>query len=155
MYRRFSCCRFFKHFSGIEEKSHEMKVVGFISGDFFNTWKDCIVHLLVQFSSRWYLCALNRPCALHQAVSQKFPQRCLWNGFNLRLIDDGPLSPFWERSSSASSFHASLLQAIDGVTSLALCPRVVSQVPQHFKSSETQTSRDSCFAGSRSARSVV
>ena len=55
----------------------------------------------------------------------------------------------------APSFHASLLLAIDGVMSLALCPRVVSQVPQHFRSSETQTSRDSCFAGSRSARSVV
>ena len=32
---------------------------------------------------------------------------------NVRLIDDGPLSPFQIRSSS--SFHASLLQAIDRV----------------------------------------
>jgi len=42
-----------------------------------------------------------------------------------------------ERSSSASSFRASLLQAIDGgVMSLAaLCPQVVSQAPQHFRSS--------------------
>ena len=38
---------------------------------------------------------------------------------NVRLIDDGPLSSFQGRSSSASSFHASLLQAIDGVMSLA------------------------------------
>ena len=36
--------------------------------------------------------------------------------------NDGPLSSFEGRSSSASSFHASLLQAIDGVMSLASCP---------------------------------
>ena len=73
-----------------------------------------------QFSSRWYLCARKSPYALHP-VSQKFAQRCLWNGSNVRLIDDGPLSFFQGRSSSAFSFHASLLQAIDGVMSLALC----------------------------------
>ena len=33
------------------------------------------------------------PYALHP-VSQKFPQHCLWNGSNVRLIDDGPLSSF-------------------------------------------------------------
>ena len=33
---------------------------------------------LVQFSSRWYRCAQESPCALHP-VSEKFPQRCLWN----------------------------------------------------------------------------
>ena len=63
----------------------------------------------MQFSSRWYLCARKSPCALHP-VSQKFPQRCLGNGSPVRLIDDGRLSSFWRRSSSASSFHASLLQ---------------------------------------------
>ena len=36
----------------------------------------------------------------------------------------------------------SLLQAVDGVMSLALCLQVVSQVPQHFRSSETQATRD-------------
>ena len=41
---------------------------------------------------------------------------------NVRLIDDGLLSPFQGRSSSASSFHASLVQPIDSVMSLALCP---------------------------------
>ena len=39
------------------------------------------------------------------------------------LTDDGPSSSFQEKSSSASSFHASLLQAIDGVVSLALSGR--------------------------------
>ena len=56
-------------------------------------------------------------------VSQKFHQRCLWNSASVRLSDDGPLSSFLSscqrRSSSASSFHASLLQAIDGVMTLA------------------------------------
>ena len=46
----------------------------------------------------------------------------------------------------ASSFHASFLQAIDGVMSLALCPQVVSQASQHFRSSEKQATRDGCFA---------
>ena len=41
-------------------------------------------------------------------------------------------SSFQGRSSSASSFHASFLQAIDGVMSMALCPQEVSQVPQHI-----------------------
>jgi len=42
------------------------------------------------------------------------------------VTDDGPFSSFQGRSPSASSFNASLLQAIDGVTYLALCPQVVS-----------------------------
>ena len=46
--------------------------------------------------------------------------------------------PFKGRSSSASSFHASLLQAIDGVMSLALRPQVVSQAHvDHGKSVDT------------------
>ena len=43
--------------------------------------------------------------------------------------DDGPLSSFQGRSSSASSFHTSLFKAIDGLMSLALCPKVASPVP--------------------------
>ena len=39
----------------------------------------------VQFSSRWYPCAQKSPYALHP-VSQKFPQRHLWNGSNVCLI---------------------------------------------------------------------
>ena len=41
-----------------------------------------------QFSSRWCLCARKSPYALHP-VSQKFPRRCLWNGSNVRVTDDG------------------------------------------------------------------
>ena len=61
--------------------------------------------------------------------------------------------PFKWRSSSASSFHASLLQAIDGVMSLALCPQVVSQASQHFRSSQKQATCEGCFARRLSARS--
>ena len=43
--------------------------------------------------------------------------------------------PFEGRSQSGSSFCASLLQAIDGMVSLSLCPQVVSRAPQHFTSS--------------------
>ena len=50
------------------------------------------------------------------------------------------------RSSSASSFNASLLQAINGVMSLALYPQVVSQVSQHFRSSEKQATCEGFFA---------
>ena len=91
------------------------------------------------------LCARKSPYALHP-VSQKFPQRCLWNGSSVRLIDDGPLSSFQGRSSSASSFKAFLLQAISGVISLVLCPQVVSQASQHFRSSEKQATCEGCFA---------
>ena len=57
---------------------------------------------------------------------------------NFSRIDDGPLLSFQGRSSSYSYVHASLFQATDRVMSLALCPQVVSQAPQHFRSSETQ-----------------
>ena len=93
------------------------------------------------------------PYALHP-VSQKFSQRCLWNGSSVRQIDDGPLSSFQGRSSSDSSFHAPLLQAIDGVLSLALCPQVASQVPQHFGFSAKQATCEGCFAR-QSIRSVI
>ena len=87
----------------------------------------------------------NNPYELHP-VSQKFPQRCLWNGSNVRLIDDGPLSSSQGRSSSASFFNDFFLQAIDGVMSLALCQRVVSQAPQHLRSSEKQVTCEGCTA---------
>ena len=73
--------------------------------------------------------------ALHP-ISQKFPQQTFETVSNVRLIDDGPLSSFQGRSSSASSFHVPLLQPIDGVMFLALCQQVVSQASQHFRSSE-------------------
>ena len=86
-----------------------------------------------------------KPYALHP-VCQTFLQRHLWNSFNVRLIDDGPLSSFQGRSSSTFSFNASLLQVINGVMSLALCPQVVSQASQHFRSSEKQATCEGCFA---------
>ena len=50
----------------------------------------------------------------------------------------------WWNTSLA--FHASLLLAINGVMSLALCPQVVSQASQHSRSSEKQTTCEGCFA---------
>ena len=83
---------------------------------------------------------------VHSTSSQKFPRCCLWNGSNVCLIDDGPLSSFQGRASSTSSFHASLFQAINGVMSLALCLQVVSQAPQHLRSFKKQTTCEGCFA---------
>ena len=69
--------------------------------------------------------------------------------------DGGPLSPFQGWSSSASSFNGSLLQTIDGVMSLTLCPPVVSQASQHFGSSEKQATCEGCFfPAGLSARSL-
>ena len=59
---------------------------------------------------------------------------------NVRLIDADPLSSFQGRSSSASSFHASLFQAFDSVMSSALYPQVVSS------SSTLQSFCEGCFA---------
>ena len=100
-----------------------------------NCSNSVLIHFC-QFRSIWHLCNRKSPYALHP-VSQKFSQCCLWNSSNVRLIDDGPLSSFQGRSSSASSFNTSLLQAINGVMFLALCPQGVSQAPLYFRSSET------------------
>ena len=51
---------------------------------------------------------------------------------NVGLIDDGPFSSYQGRSLSASSVYASLLQATDGVMSLAVYPQVVYQAPKYF-----------------------
>ena len=69
---------------------------------------------------------------------------CLSDSFNVSLTDDVSLSSFQGISSSASSFHPS--QVIDGVMSLALCPQLVAEAPQHVGSSETQSICDGCFA---------
>ena len=89
--------------------------------------KQIYIRSSVQFNSRLYLCARKSPYALHP-VSQRFPQRGLWNPSNVHLIDDGPLSSFQGRSSSASFFLACLLQTIDHVTSLASCPHAPQQL---------------------------
>ena len=52
--------------------------------------------------------------------------------------------PF-SRLLSAYSFHAFLLQAVNAVMSLALCPQVVSQAPQHLMPSTMEATCDCCF----------
>ena len=76
-------------------------------------------------------------------ITQKFLQRVAFETVPMSMGDDGPRSSFQGRSSSTSSFHASLLQATDGVMLLALCPQVLS----------TATC-DGCFAR-QSACSVI
>jgi len=110
----------------------------------------------VQFSSvqmKMVSIRSEKPRCAPLRLSQKFSQRCFWNYSSVCLTDDGPLSSFQGRSSSASSFHASLLQAI-GVVSLALCPQVVSQASQHFRSSEKEATCEGCFA-QQSISSVI
>ena len=84
---------------------------------------------------------------------------CLWNGTTVHQSDwlgNGPLSSFQGRYSfSTFSSHASLLQAIDGVMSLALCPQVVSQASQHFRSSENKPLVKTALPASLSARSFL
>ena len=105
----------------------------------------CSLVISVQFSSGQdgnYVCG---KVHMHSILSQKFPQRCLWNSPNVRLIDNGPLSSFQEGFLSASSFRDSLLQVINGAMFLALSPRVMSQAPQHFRSSKMQAIYDGYF----------
>ena len=88
----------------------------------------------------WLLCSvqddiygpLRKPIRAPPSVSQS----CLWNNFSLVSVwsEDDPFPSAGEWSSSAPSLYTSLLQAIDSVLSLALCPHVVSQAPQHFNS---------------------
>ena len=78
---------------------------------------------------------------------RSFPKVAFETISGVCLTDDGPLSSFQGRSSSVSSFHASLLQVIVGLMSLAaLCSQIVSQAPQHFSSSETQVISEGCLA---------
>ena len=82
----------------------------------------------VQYSSRQYLCAWKSfPSVAFETVPV-----LVW----LAMAVPDP-SSFQGRSSGAYSFHASLIQAIDGAMSSALCPQVVSRAPQHFRSSKT------------------
>ena len=60
------------------------------------------------------------------SVRARFLQGSLWNSSNVGLTEGDPQSSFQRRSSSASSFHAFLLQAIDGVIFKALCPQAMS-----------------------------
>ena len=47
----------------------------------------CMAGSSLQFSSRWYLCTQKSQYYALHPISQKFPQRCLWNSSSVRLID--------------------------------------------------------------------
>ena len=86
------------------------------------------------FSSECRLCAI---CAHTQSMpSYKcFPGLAFETVSVLAWLTVAISCPFL----STSSLYTSLLQAIDGVISMALCLQVVSQAPQHFRSFKTQT----------------
>ena len=65
---------------------------------------------------------------------------CLTMTLSLSLLS------FQGRSSSASSFHGYLLQAIDGVMSLVLCQQTMTRAHPHFRSPEKQATGEGCFA---------
>ena len=103
--------------------------------------------MLIQFSSvEADICAFGKAHLRSTPSLRGFPNVAFEMVPNVRRSDDGPLSSFQGRLSSASSFNASLLQTISGVMFLALCPQVVSQASQHFRSSEKQATSEDCFA---------
>ena len=102
--------------------------------------------LAVQFSSvQDGIYALGKAHMRSTPSLRSFPKRYLWNNLNIRLIDDGPLSSFQGRSSCACSFYVSPPGDRWCDMSLALCPQVVSQAPQHFRSTEKQATCEGCF----------
>ena len=70
------------------------------------------------------------------------------------LTDDVALSSFEGRSSSASTFHSSLLQVVSGAMSLALCPQAVSLL-KLLNTSEKQATCEGCLAHQSNICSVV
>ena len=87
----------------------------------------------VRFTLRLYLCL--RKAHMRSIPSVRISPNVAFEKVQMFVLtDDGPVSSFGGRSSSATSFHASLLRMIDGVMSLTPC-NIVSQAPQHFRSS--------------------
>ena len=100
----------------------------------------------VQFSSvQDGICAPGK-AHMCSTLSQQFPQCRFWNGSNIHQIDDCPLSSFHGRSLSSSSFHASLLQVVDHVMSLAFFPTASASSSSTLEIFETQATCDGCFA---------
>ena len=80
----------------------------------------------------------NRIANIRSTIPQKFSLTQDRSSVHLTKYD-----PF---SSNASSFCASLLQVVDGLVSLVLCPQIASQGPQHIRSYKLQITCDACFA---------
>ena len=124
----------------VGQLDQEVRVAGILGHDLQHKQQhvtNSAVHFLYASSSLLQFRTVVSMCSEKPVCTHKFPQHCLWNSANVPLIENGPISSFQGRSSNASSFHTSLLH-ITAVMSLALRQQVVSQAPQHFKSSETQ-----------------
>ena len=94
----------------------------------------CVCVCACVFSSRWYLCTWKSPSCLSE-VSPKLPLKqfhCLsdWQLPSLILS---------RKIMQCFLFPRLSLWGVNGVMPLALCPWVVSQASQHFRSSEKQT----------------
>ena len=89
-YSRFLCDRWRSKWTAVHVINYKYYLRSSTSPFFFTS---------VQFSSRWCLCAQKSLYALYP-VSRTFPQRCRWNGSNVRLIDDDRLPSLHGRSSN-------------------------------------------------------
>ena len=83
-----------------------------------STFTQLLSFRLNQFSSRRY--ALRKSRIRPIPSLKRFPNVAFGADRLIRLTDDGPPASFQGRSSSASSFHASLVHAIDGSVTLLL-----------------------------------
>ena len=78
----------------------------------FSLWRSVVQFSSVQF--KIISMRSEKPIGAPRRLSE-VSQRRFSNGFNVRLINDGPLPSFQGRSSSASSFQASLPLVSDAV----------------------------------------
>ena len=94
---------------------------------------------------------------IYSTLSRKsFPNVVLVTVAILVWLKQGLFCPFGEDCQAVPfSMPQSLLQVINSVTSLALCPQVVSHAPQRFGSFEMQVTCDGCCARQLSICSVV
>ena len=110
-----------------------------------------IVYIYISMRSKKPICAPSHLSEVSPTLPLKrFQCSCCWRWPCLVLS-----ALFKEYRRAKRSFHASLLQAIDGVMPFALCPQAISQSPQHFRSFERQAACDTvAFPESLSAQPV-
>ena len=95
---------------------------------------------VVSKSSEKTVCAL--PHLLSKFQSTVFET----DSSDVGLTDDGPSVSFQGRPSNVPSSCTHLVLAIGGVMSVDLCQPIVSQAPQHFRSSATQATCSGCLS---------
>ena len=121
--------------------------------ELYNLWMKRLIPVMVMMV---FISFQFKMVSVHS--EKPIPQCFIWNSSSVCLIDNGPLSPFQGKLSSASSFCTLYFQVIEGVMFLALYPQLRSprhqpraqsqehQAPQHCRASKVQTACDGCFA---------